>query len=171
MSKPESGLFEGTSGIDDFYGNAENIIADRVKGLDLTPHPIQQKQLSAKQKARIKSKIEARTATREEYERYEWNKRLDQRRKAGIDEFWKNEKRLLELGDDTTRNWSEEQKHAILNNRKPTFNNQTMQSHHTYSVSQYPHLANVGGVIYPATPNEHLKGWHGGNYKKSKPGR
>ena len=36
-----------------------------------------------------------RTATKKEYEHYEWNRRLDQRRKAGIDAFWKNEKNFL----------------------------------------------------------------------------
>ena len=40
MSKPESGLFKGTEGISDFYGDAEKIIAQGVQGLDLTPHPI-----------------------------------------------------------------------------------------------------------------------------------
>ena len=85
MSKPKSGLFKGTKGYDDFYGDAEKVIAERVKGLDLTPHPIVRKQLSSKQKAQIKVKIKMRTATKKEYEHYEWNRRLDQRRKAGID--------------------------------------------------------------------------------------
>ena len=56
MTKPDSGLFKGTSGIEDFYGDAERVIAERVKGLDLTPHPITQKQLSSKQRKRIKDK-------------------------------------------------------------------------------------------------------------------
>lgn len=42
-----------------------------------------------------------------------------------------------------------------------------MQGHHSYSASQYPHLANKGEIIYPATPNEHFNGWHGGNWKNS----
>ena len=46
MTKPESGLFRGTSGIEDFYGDAESVIAERVKGLDLREHPLQEKQLS-----------------------------------------------------------------------------------------------------------------------------
>lgn len=45
-----------------------------------------------------------------------------------------------------------------------------MQGHHSYSASQYPHLANKGEIIYPATPNEHFNGWHGGNWKNSLPG-
>lgn len=34
-------------------------------------------------------------------------------------------------------------------------------------MSQYPHLANKGEVIYPITLNEHFNGWHGGNFKNS----
>ena len=45
-----------------------------------------------------------------------------------------------------------------------------MQGHHSYSVSKYPHLADCGEVIFPTTRNEHLNGWHGGNYKNSMPG-
>ncbi len=48
MTKPDSGLFDDTQGIDDFYGDAEKIIASRVVGLDLVPHPVTQKQLSKK---------------------------------------------------------------------------------------------------------------------------
>lgn len=42
--------------------------------------------------------------------------------------------------------------------------------HHTYSASKYPHLADKGEVIYPATFNEHLNKWHGKNFKNSYPG-
>ncbi len=171
MTKPDSGLFAGTQGIEDFYGDAEAIIASRVLGLDLTPHPITQKQLSAKQKARIKAKITARTAAREEYKQYAWDKRLSKRRKSGIDKFWDNEKMLLKLTGKGTRNWSIDQTYDILSGEKPKFNNQTLQSHHAFSVSQYPHLANSWMVIYPATKKEHFKGWHGGNYRQSKPGK
>ena len=171
MSKPESGLFKGTSGIDDFYGDAESIIASRVKGLDLSPHPITQKQLNSKKRKQIKSKIKNRTATKEEYKTFVWNRRLSARRKKGIDEFWKAEKNLVKFGQKGTRNWSHEQKNDILNGKKPKYNNKTIQAHHSFNVAQFPHLANLGETIYPATPKEHLKGWHGGNYKNSKPGK
>ena len=58
----------------------------------------------------------------------------------------------------------------ILNGKTPKHNGKPIQGHHAYSVSQYPHLANKGEVIYPVTPNEHFNGWHGGNYKNSLPG-
>lgn len=73
-------------------------------------------------------------------------------------------------GEPLTRNWTEDQIRDILNGITPTYNGKTIQDHHTYSVSQYPHLANKGEVIYPVTQNEHFKGWHGGCFKKSLPG-
>ena len=171
MTKPDSGLFKGTSSIEDFYGDAERVIAERVKGLDLTPHPITQKQLSSKQRKRIKDKIENRTATREEYKMLNWDKRLSKRRKKGVDEFWKNEKILIKSGRKGTRSWTPEQLDEIMAGEKPKNNGKTMQSHHSYSVAQFPHLANRGEVIYPATQTEHLKGWHGEKYNLSSPGK
>lgn len=171
MSKPPSGLFKGTKGIDDFFGNAETVISERVKGLDLTPHPIQMKQLSSKKMAKLKSKINSRKATREEYSLYMWNKRFKMRRDKGVNSFWYDEESRLRSGQQGTRNWSSEQVKAILNGDRPKYDYQTMQGHHTYSAKEFPHLANEGAVIYPVTKLEHLKGWHGGNYRKSKPGK
>ncbi len=171
MTKPESGLFKGTSGIDDFYGNAEKVIASRVKGLDLTPHPTQMKQLSSKQRALIRSKIEKRTTTREEYRRFQWNRRFEKRKRAGIHNFWHEEAERISQGKSTTREWKDTQIAELKGGKTPTHQSRPMEAHHTYSAKDYPHLANLGAVIYPATHDEHLKGWHGGNYKKSKPGR
>ena len=70
-----------------------------------------------------------------------------------------------------TRNWTQEQINDILSGKKPKFDGKTIQGHHTYSASQYPQLANRGEIIYPVTQNEHFKGWHGGNWKNSLPGR
>lgn len=171
MSKPPCGLWAGTTGELSFYGDAETVISSRVSGLDLSEHPIQRSQLSSAARARIKKRIDSRTATREEYEHYMWDKRLAKRRKKGVDSFWKEERKRLSTGEKGTRNWSESQRQEILAGRKPRYNGRTMQAHHTYSVSRYPHLANQPAVLYPATPEEHLKGWHGGSYSKSLPGR
>ena len=171
MTKPDSGLFKGTSGIEDFYGDAERVIAERVKSLDLTPHPITQKQLGSKQRKRIKSKIENRIATKKEYKRYIWNKRFKARRDKGVRNFLIDEKRRLENEKKTTRSWTPEQIAQIQKGKMPQFNGETMQGHHSYSAKEYPHLANKGAVIYPATREEHLKGWHGGNYRKSLAGK
>ena len=140
-------------------------------GLDLQPHPIKNKQLSAKQRAKIKSKIDARTATREEYKRYQWDQRFSKRRKAGINRFWSQERERIIQNKPLTRNWTPDQIDSILAKRSPRYQSKPLESHHTYSAIEYPHLANMGEVIYPATHDEHFKGWHGGNYKKSKPGK
>lgn len=171
MTKPESGLFKGTPGIDDFYGNAEKVIASRVKGLDLTPHPITNKQLSSKKMVKLNSKIESRTATREEYTLYMWNKRFKKRRRVAVKDFWTAETVRLMAGEKGTRERSSEQREEILKGQKASFNGRTLQGHHTYSAAEYPHLANNHLVIFPATHDEHLKGWHGGNYRKSKAGK
>lgn len=171
MSKPPCGLWPGTVGELSFYGNAEALIAERVSGLDLSEHPVHRSQLSAASRARIKKRIASRTATREEYEHFMWDKRLAKRRKLGIDSFWKEERTRLSNGEKGTRDWSEAQLLDILAGRKPLYNGQTLQAHHTYSVLRYPHLANQPAVVYPATPYEHLKGWHGGSFRKSLPGR
>ncbi len=171
MSKPPCGLWSGTAGELSFYGDAEVVIAERVSGLDLREHPIRRKQLSAASRARIKKRIDARIATREEYEHYMWDTRLSKRRRTGVQNFWAEEGERLARGEKGTRNWSAEQREEILAGVKPSYNGRTMQAHHTYSVSRYPHLANLAAVLYPATPYEHLQGWHGGSYRKSLPGR
>ncbi len=171
MSKAPSGFFSGTKGELAFYGNAENIISARTFGLDMREHPLAQKQLSSKDRKRIKQKIANRTATQKEYKQYEWDKRFRKRRRKGTKYFWKQERNRLERGEKGTRNWSEEQRKAILSGNAPKFNGKTLQGHHAYSAKLYPHLANLGEIIYPVTHIEHLYGWHGGSYKKSRPGR
>ena len=171
MSKPPSGLFHGTKGDIAFRGDAETIIASRIEGLDLREHPATRKQLSNKRRKAINQKIKKRTATREEWKMREWDRRFRKRRKEGIDDFWAKEIIRLSTGQKGTRNWSSEQVAQILSGKKPKYKGKTMESHHTYSVLKYPHLANLGEIIYPATFIEHRKGWHGGNTRKSLPGR
>ncbi|WP_342500204.1 T7SS effector LXG polymorphic toxin [Bacillus sp. FSL M7-0791] len=161
-----------------FYGSlrigeqkvAEKIIAERTKGLDLKKHPIQRKQLSAKKMKELKDKFENRTITKLEYENYKWNKKFAKHRNTGVNEFWYQERQRILNKEDPTRNWDKQQLSDILNGKKPKVDGKTVQGHHSYSASQYPHLANKGEIIYPATPNEHFNGWHGGNWKNSLPG-
>ena len=155
----------------DYNQSPEQIIAERTQGYDLEEHPVKQKQLNTSQKAELKQKLNNRTMTKEEYKRWDWNKRFDKRRKAGVDEFWSQEKQRLLNGENGTKNWTTEQKIDIINGKRPKYNGQTIQGHHTYSASKYPQLADKGNVIYPATKTEHLEGWHGGNYKNSLPGK
>ena len=148
----------------------KEIISERVNGLDLSEHQLTSKQLSSKKMSEIKSKIDNRTASKSEYEIYEWNKRFSARRREGVKQFWNQERERIINSENTTRNWTTEQIQDILNGRTPKYGGKPIQGHHSYSASKYPHLANKGEVIYPVTPNEHLRGWHGGNFKNSIPG-
>ncbi len=183
MSKPVSHHFSGTRGHHGFYGNelskfidsrrnADDIIAERTKELDTKEHLICKKQyLSYHQMKRIKEKIASRSATMEEYKNYEMTKRLNDRRKKAVDRFWRMEQKRLLLGLAPTRAWTPEQRQDILAGKKPKFHGKTIQGHHTYSVNKYPHLADKHEVIYPTTFEEHLYGWHGGNFRNSLPGK
>ncbi|WP_242144455.1 MULTISPECIES: hypothetical protein [unclassified Bacillus cereus group] len=149
------------------------LIAERVQeaNLDLTPRHSPYKQLGYKTKKKLKNKVEDRTITKEEWKRLEWNRRLAARRDEGVEKFWDQERFRIENGEPTTRDWSKEQIEDILNDKVPKFNGKTIAGHHSYSVSKFPHLANKGEIIYPATPNEHFKRWHGGAYRRSLPGK
>ncbi|MEK4425941.1 hypothetical protein [Solibacillus sp. FSL K6-1523] len=116
-------------------------------------------------------KIENRTITKTEYEQYIWNKKFAKHRASGVSEFWYQERQRIVNNETPTRGWNQDQLNDILNGKKPKVDGKIVQGHHSYSASQYPHLANKGEIIYPATPNEHLKGWHGGNWKNSLPGK
>ena len=56
-----------------------------------------------------------------------------------------------------------------MSGKRAKFDGKTLQGHHTYSASQYPHLANRSEVIYPVTFNEHFRGLNGGNWISSLP--
>lgn len=160
MSKGHSHLFLGTSGD----------LASHIQGLDLREHP-REKSLTASQRRKIAAKIKDRTATQEEYTKYMSDKRFSNRRKKGVREFWTQEQERILTGKPTTREWSESQIQDILHSRRPKYNGKTLQGHHMYSASRYPHLANQGLIIFPVTFDEHLYGWHGGNFQTSLPGR
>ncbi|WP_288886478.1 hypothetical protein [uncultured Eubacterium sp.] len=174
MSKPNSGHFKGTTGekIASYkYLISQNHAIINGNKDDLREHPCKYKQPGRKKLKMLQEKLEARTITKEEYKLLSWSKRLAKRRNRGIDEFWKEERRRIKKGLPTTRNWSAQQRADILNKKRPKFKGKTIQSHHTYSVAKYPHLANKGKYIQPVTPYEHLYGYHGGNYKNSLPGK
>ncbi len=173
MSKPDSGHFKGTTG---------NIIASiksaqdfksaiiPIKGFDDREHPTKYKQLNSKRMKSLREKLRNRTITKPEYKHLTWQIRLNARRKAGIDSFWEREMLLLKCNLPATRNWSADQRLDILNGKRPKYKGLPLQSHHTYSVAKYPHLANIGSLIYPVTRYEHFYRWHGENYKNSFPG-
>ncbi|WP_443217508.1 hypothetical protein [Sporolactobacillus sp. CQH2019] len=47
----------------------------------------------------------------------------------------------------------------MVSGKKPNFDGKPIVGD-SYSASKYPHLADKGDIIYPATYNEHLNGWH-----------
>lgn len=175
MSKPSSGHFSGTTGAKNAYNNvmsnrsATDIITERVSGLDLREHPIKSK--SKTPLKAINRKIHDRTATKAEYKKHYQASRLKDRRKKAVKDFWEDERERLMNHQPATRKWTKKQRDAILAGQRPKHDGRTIQGHHTYSVSKYPHLAAKSAIIYPATFNEHLNGWHGGNFKNSQPGR
>lgn len=173
MSKEISGHFSRTTGyinalqiMESNYDNA--IIA--LPDLDLREHPTKYKQLSSKKLKEFKAKETARTLNKEEYKRLDFNRRLNKRRNDGIKVFWDHEQFLILNNLPTTRDWTPSMREAIIKGERPTFEGKTIQSHHKFSVAKYPHLANIGAVIYPATRKEHIWGWHGGNTRNSLPG-
>ncbi len=128
------------------------------------------KQLGSKKMNELKKKIDARTITKNEYTQYMWNKKMNEVRVTAVNDFWDME--VIRISEGTpTRAWSESQIVEIMSGKKPTFNVKSLQGHHSYSVSQYPHLAGSHEVIWPATFNEHFSGWHGGNWRTSLQGK
>lgn len=173
MSKGLSNHFHGTTGERSFYSSHHrsggDIIRDRVQGLDLREHPVKHKSsLSLK---KIKQKIKDRTATKEDYRKLDRTNRLSTKRKDAVNDFWIAERDRIINKELPTRNWTAEQRNEILRGGRPKVNGQTMQGHHTYSVSKYPHLAGNHQVIYPVTFQEHLYVWHGGNFRNNLPGQ
>jgi len=174
MSKPSSGHFKGTGGSQakqhrpftngGTYGSIKS-------NLDLREHPTKYKQLSSKKLKLLREKEANRTLTKAEYKHKEWQRRLSARRDEGIKSFWKEERKRILKGLPTTRNWNATQRKDIIAGKRPKFGGKTIVSHHTYSVSKYPHLANRKEIIYPATFYEHIHRWHGGNTRNSFPGR
>lgn len=177
MSKPLSGHFNGTMG----FRNTKNLIVPKqiqnaiIKlkkdKTQIEEHPTKYKQLGSKKIKEFNEKIEKRSLSRDEYKRMRFNERLRKRRQAAIDAFWAIERNSIEHNLPTTRKWDSQQRADILRGRRPKYRGATMQSHHTYSVAKYPHLANQPDLIYPVTRKEHIYGWHGGNTRNSLPGR
>ena len=182
MSKSISGYFIGTQGHASFLGKelssfvnsrkeAEDIIVERVKNLDTREHSVKNKKfLSQKEMKEIKKKINNRTATMVEYKNYEMTRRFNFNRKEAVKKFWREEQKRIK-NNTPTRNWTPDQIIDILAGRKPKYKGKTIHGHHAFSAKRFPHLAKYHEIIYPATFEEHLHGWHGGNWKKSLPGK
>ena len=121
--------------------------------------------LTKAQRADLKTKLESRTITREEYQQLDWDRRFANRRATGVRRFWAEERARLRAGEPGTRNWNPEQREAILAGGRPQFNGETIQGHHKYNALDHPQIANDPNNIYPATKTEHFERWHGGDWR------
>ncbi len=119
------------------------------------------RQLGRRTYRRLQNRVENRTITRDEWKRLQWFDRLTKRRTEGISSFWALERSKLQQGLFGTRNWNPAARTAILEGRQPV----GIASHHKFSVSQYPQLANRPSNIYPVTFYEHFFRWHNGNWR------
>jgi hypothetical protein len=133
-----------------------------------TPH----KPLSDAEREELKKKKAARTITKEENERLEWDRRMGNARDRAVDRFWRQEQLRLQRGQPPSRNWTPEQREAILKGEKPKGpDGEPIEGHHLYNVAEYPqHAANPGNIT-PVTKREHLDKWHGGNYQNETRGK
>lgn len=120
--------------------------------------------LRGRAQAQVKEKVLNRTATRDEWRRLAWTRRMKARRDAGVDRFWALERQRLSSGLPGTRNWSTQQRGAILAGYTPKFGGESMEGHHLYNVADYPHLANDPYTIFPATRSEHFNRFHSGDW-------
>lgn len=172
MSKPSSGHFSGTTGANILRRENNNISLNReittaYEGMDFREHPV--KNYSATSINKIRTKVASRTANKDEYRKLQQHRRLANRRKAGVREFWRQERERLNHNQKGTRNWNPTQIREIKAGKTPKLDKQPIQGHHTYSVKRFPHLANKGVLIYPVTFHEHLYECHGGNFKNDLP--
>ena len=148
-------------------GNNKNVCKNQLPEKRGIPYNY----LSKKKIKELKSKIDNRTITKSEYIHYDWNRRINNRRVRGVKRFWSKERRLLKNGEKGTRNWSDQQKQDILNGKTPYYNEKPIEGHHKYNVADYPQIADDPNNIYPATDNEHLQRWHGGNFQNDTNGQ
>lgn len=116
------------------------------------------KPLTPSQRFAIQSKINARTATADEWTHLQWDRRFGNRRDRGVSRFWSQERRRLRNGEDGTRNWALEQIEAILKGKTPSHNGEAMERHHIWNALDHPHIADDPLNIFPATYNETFSG-------------
>ncbi|MCB9658225.1 MAG: hypothetical protein H6726_11315 [Sandaracinaceae bacterium] len=121
--------------------------------------------LTRNQRRAIQERVNNRTASREDLAHLDWDRRFNNRRRAGVRRFWAAERQRLRDGLPGTREWTSEQREAILAGRTPQHNGAPIEGHHMYNALDHPHIANDPTNIHPATDAEHLGRWHGGNYQ------
>ncbi len=87
----------------DYNQSPKEIMAERTKGLDTREHSYKYKQISAKEKSRLESKVRDRTITKDEYKTLRWNEKMATKHRNGVNKFWKQERVRLQNGQNGTR--------------------------------------------------------------------
>ncbi|MGZ9708608.1 PAAR domain-containing protein [Pseudomonas sp. GNP013] len=128
-------------------------------------HKVPYSPVTKTQRAALKTKLENRTLSKDEYKRLDWDRRFANKRAKGVSRFWSDERTKLKLGESGTRKWSPEQKADILSGKTPKYNGESIQGHHKYNALDHPQLASDPKNIYPATRTEHFERWHGGSWR------
>lgn len=113
----------------------------------------------------MKIKTGVRDVTRLEYKTFRSTQRFQERRREGIFKFWSQERAALKAGQPGSRNWTADQRKAILDRKTPTHDGKAIVGHHRYSAAKYPHLANEPRNIRAVTQNEHVRREHGGSFR------
>lgn len=85
----------------DYNQSPKEIMAERTKGLDTREHSYKYKQISAKEKSRLESKVRDRTITKDEYKTLRWNEKMATKHRNGVNKFWKQERVRLQNGTRT----------------------------------------------------------------------
>ncbi|HEY2747962.1 MAG TPA: hypothetical protein VGL86_25240, partial [Polyangia bacterium] len=135
-------------------------------------HEVPHQPLSPDERAKLEEKKEARTITREELDRLDWDRRFGNRRDRGVDRFWSDERKALKAGKPGTRNWTPEQKADILAGKVPKGpDGQPMEGHHMLNAMSYPAHAADPKNVTAATRGEHKDKWHGGNFQNETHGQ
>lgn len=145
---------------------SEAVVADLrpTRALPHTP-------LSSAERRALQAKVDGRSITRAEWERLQFDRRFRNRRLRGVDRYWAEERRRLRAGEPGTRNWTPTQRDDILERRTPRFGDEPIEGHHLHNAADYPDIADDAANIYPATKNEHLRRWHGGNFQNDTAGQ
>ncbi|MCO7525599.1 PAAR domain-containing protein [Pseudomonas asiatica] len=137
----------------------------------VSTHKVPYSPVTKSQRAVLKSKMDQRTMTKEEYKRLDWDRRFANKRAKGVSRFWADERARLKMGEPGTRSWTAQQRADILANKTPKFNGEPIQGHHKYNALDHPQLASDPKNIYPATRTEHFERWHGGNWRNDSFGK
>jgi hypothetical protein len=140
-------------------------------GSGRTKRDLPYKPLGPREEAELLAKVKDRTITSDEWERLQFHRRFKNRRNRGVDRFWAQERRRLRAGEPGTRNWTDEQRADILAGRTPKHAGDALEGHHKHNAADYPDIADQGDNIYPATKDEHLNRWHGGNFQNDTDGQ